>query len=58
LKQFGIPKEKAEPFGWNNDPKDVLVWHTKTSSSSAKGDNHGYVFEEKKQPPVNATKVT
>uniref|UniRef100_A0A915DLU9 Galactosylgalactosylxylosylprotein 3-beta-glucuronosyltransferase n=1 Tax=Ditylenchus dipsaci TaxID=166011 RepID=A0A915DLU9_9BILA len=29
LTQFGIKKEKAEPFGWNDTPKDILVWHTK-----------------------------
>ncbi|KAI1720159.1 glycosyltransferase family 43 domain-containing protein [Ditylenchus destructor] len=45
LAQFGIPKEKVEPFGYNDDPKEVLVWHTKTRNIGTKGDSHGYVVE-------------
>lgn len=46
LAQFGIPREKAEPFGWNAEPKEILVWHTKTKNSVVKGSTHGYVLEK------------
>lgn len=45
LKQFGIPKNKVEPFGYNDTPKDILVWHTKTRNIGTKGGRHGYVIE-------------
>lgn len=45
LTQFGVPKEKAEPFGYDDDPKEVLVWHTKTRNIGTKGGNHGYITE-------------
>uniref|UniRef100_A0A914I7F8 Galactosylgalactosylxylosylprotein 3-beta-glucuronosyltransferase n=1 Tax=Globodera rostochiensis TaxID=31243 RepID=A0A914I7F8_GLORO len=45
LAQFGIPREKVEPFGWNDEPKEVLVWHTKTKNIGTKGETHGYVVE-------------
>lgn len=47
LQQFKIPKEKVQPFGWDSTPKEILVWHTKTGSSQAKGSDNGYVFEVK-----------
>jgi hypothetical protein len=50
-----------EAFGWNDRPKDILVWHTKTSNIGTKvsvekmnnnkifltfqGSTHGYVIE-------------
>jgi len=45
LAQFGVPREKAEPFGYSAEPKEILVWHTKTRPSTVKGSNHGYVVE-------------
>ncbi|VDN55629.1 unnamed protein product [Dracunculus medinensis] len=45
LRQFNIPKEKIEPFGYDDEPKEILVWHTKTRSTIAKGERHGYVVE-------------
>jgi len=58
LKQFKIPKEDAQPFGWNSDPKEILVWHTKTSASNPRGDDHGYEFEMKKTPPLKAYTIS
>jgi hypothetical protein len=46
LAQFGIPLEQMEPFGWNARPKDILVWHTKTSNAGTAvsvGGQIGYV---------------
>jgi len=45
LSQFGMSKEEVTPFGWNDYPKDVLVWHTKTSQIGHKGDHHNYTVE-------------
>ncbi|CAD5221333.1 unnamed protein product [Bursaphelenchus okinawaensis] len=47
LRQIGVPLSELEPFGHDTDPKDVLVWHTKTVVSKMKGESYGYVFEEK-----------
>ena len=40
-----------EAFGWNveRELRDVLVWHTKTTKPAATGDDHGYVFEERRE---------
>jgi hypothetical protein len=51
LQQFKIPKKDAQPFGWDSKPKEILVWHTRTSSGSTNGEDHGYVFEAKKEAP-------
>ncbi|MFH4980011.1 hypothetical protein AB6A40_006720 [Gnathostoma spinigerum] len=45
LDQFKIPKSQVQPFGYNDVPKEVLVWHTKTKSSGSKGSKHGYDME-------------
>ncbi|KHN81300.1 Galactosylgalactosylxylosylprotein 3-beta-glucuronosyltransferase 2 [Toxocara canis] len=45
LQQFNIPKENVQPFGFDDDPKEVLVWHTKTRNIGTKGGNHGYIVE-------------
>ncbi|GMR38861.1 hypothetical protein PMAYCL1PPCAC_09056, partial [Pristionchus mayeri] len=45
LAQFGMKKEEAEPFGFDDDPKEVLVWHTKTRNIGTRGSAHGYVVE-------------
>ncbi|GMT15508.1 hypothetical protein PFISCL1PPCAC_6805, partial [Pristionchus fissidentatus] len=45
LSQFGMKKEEAEPFGYDEDPKEVLVWHTKTRNIGTRGSSHGYVVE-------------
>ncbi|PAV63775.1 hypothetical protein WR25_26293 isoform B [Diploscapter pachys] len=46
LKQFGLKKEKLEPFGWDDKPKEILVWHTQTvKTKKTGGADHGYVFE-------------
>jgi len=50
LAQFGIPRWETQPFGHNANPKDILIWHTKTESINVMGSNHGYVVDE-----VNAT---
>ncbi|CAI4222240.1 unnamed protein product [Auanema sp. JU1783] len=45
LAQFGLKKEQLEPFGYDITPKEVLVWHTKTVRSRAKGSRYGYMVE-------------
>ncbi|VDO54202.1 unnamed protein product [Haemonchus placei] len=45
LTQFGFKKQDAEPFGHNDTPKDILVWHTKTSASKVSGPMRGFVLE-------------
>ncbi|KAL6734227.1 hypothetical protein Aduo_004791 [Ancylostoma duodenale] len=45
LTQFGFKKKDAEPFGHNDVPKDILVWHTKTSASRGAGPFRGFVIE-------------
>ncbi|XGW07669.1 hypothetical protein V3C99_010657 [Haemonchus contortus] len=45
LTQFGFKKQDAEPFGHNDTPKDILVWHTKTSNSKVSGPMRGFVLE-------------
>uniref|UniRef100_A0A1I7YCD5 Galactosylgalactosylxylosylprotein 3-beta-glucuronosyltransferase n=1 Tax=Steinernema glaseri TaxID=37863 RepID=A0A1I7YCD5_9BILA len=45
LEQFNLTKEQCEPFGYEDDPKEILVWHTKTSNMGTKGSRHGYVIE-------------
>ncbi|KAF7640327.1 Galactosylgalactosylxylosylprotein 3-beta-glucuronosyltransferase [Meloidogyne graminicola] len=47
LSQFNIPRDKIEVFGWNEEPKDILVWHTKTLSPRLSGDTNGYIYEDK-----------
>ncbi|KHJ90437.1 hypothetical protein OESDEN_09722 [Oesophagostomum dentatum] len=45
ITQFGFTKKDAEPFGHNDSPKDILVWHTKTSKTSGSGPFRGFVIE-------------
>ncbi|VDK17735.1 unnamed protein product [Anisakis simplex] len=45
LEQFKIPKERMQPFGFDENPKEILVWHTKTRNIGTKGGSHGYVVE-------------
>ncbi|EPB75356.1 glycosyltransferase family 43 [Ancylostoma ceylanicum] len=45
LSQFGFKKEHLEPFGYKDYPKEILVWHTKTSKSRTRGPKRGYAIE-------------
>ena len=45
LSQFGLSKEDIVPFGWNESPKEILVWHTKTKNNRNKGKHHNYTVE-------------
>ncbi|KAE9420896.1 hypothetical protein Angca_003993, partial [Angiostrongylus cantonensis] len=45
LTQFGFKKHDAEPFGYNDFPKDILVWHTKTKKSTGSGPTRGFIIE-------------
>ncbi|CAJ0608109.1 unnamed protein product [Cylicocyclus nassatus] len=45
LKQFGFKKEDAEPFGHDESPKDILVWHTQTRRFKGSGPSRGFVIE-------------
>ncbi|KAE9554926.1 hypothetical protein FO519_001823 [Halicephalobus sp. NKZ332] len=45
LSQFGMNRVDVTPFGWNEEPKDILVWHTKTSHIGHKGGHHNYTVE-------------
>lgn len=45
--QLGVPKEEAQAFGYDSEPKEVLVWHTKTSKSKVrKYAANGYMVED------------
>jgi hypothetical protein len=43
LAQFRIPLNILEPFGHDEKPKEILVWHTKTREVTANGPSRGYV---------------
>ncbi|VDM81022.1 unnamed protein product [Strongylus vulgaris] len=45
LSQFGFKKEHLEPFGHKDFPKEILVWHTKTTKSKTRGPKRGYAIE-------------
>ncbi|KAH7707879.1 glycosyltransferase family 43 protein [Aphelenchoides avenae] len=46
LGQFGIPKEQTEAFGYDDDPKEILVWHTRTGKTKfKKTETYGYIAE-------------
>ncbi|KAK0396095.1 hypothetical protein QR680_001562 [Steinernema hermaphroditum] len=45
LEQFNITKESCEAFGYDDEPKEILVWHTKTKNIGTRGEKHGYVIE-------------
>ncbi|KHJ94707.1 glycosyltransferase family 43 [Oesophagostomum dentatum] len=45
LSQFGFRREHLEPFGYKDFPKEVLVWHTRTTKSKARGPKYGYEIE-------------
>ncbi|KAH7726339.1 Glycosyltransferase family 43 protein [Aphelenchoides avenae] len=53
LSRLGVPKEKAQAFGYDEEPKDVLVWHTKTGGSGSAGGNYGYITERKRRRSVD-----
>ncbi|KAI6224161.1 Galactosylgalactosylxylosylprotein 3-beta-glucuronosyltransferase [Aphelenchoides besseyi] len=57
LQQFKLSASEAEPFGYDSDPREVLVWHTKTSFSSARGDAHGYIFENRRPKPTKKSSI-
>jgi len=46
LTQFKVDRKDAQPFGFNDDPKEILVWHTKTKNIGTNGGNHGYLTEK------------
>jgi hypothetical protein len=46
LTQFNVERREAQPFGWNDDPKEILVWHTKTKNIGTNGGNYGYITEK------------
>uniref|UniRef100_A0A914PE68 Galactosylgalactosylxylosylprotein 3-beta-glucuronosyltransferase n=1 Tax=Panagrolaimus davidi TaxID=227884 RepID=A0A914PE68_9BILA len=46
LTQLGIRMNDLEPFGYKNNYKDVLVWHTKTAKSNVvNNNNNSFVME-------------
>ncbi|VDL72565.1 unnamed protein product [Nippostrongylus brasiliensis] len=45
LSQFGFEINDLEPFGYRDYPKEILVWHTKTTKTKAKGPKHGYTID-------------
>uniref|UniRef100_A0A1I8BVR9 Galactosylgalactosylxylosylprotein 3-beta-glucuronosyltransferase n=1 Tax=Meloidogyne hapla TaxID=6305 RepID=A0A1I8BVR9_MELHA len=55
LVQLGIPLEMVRPFGWNDQPKELLVWHTKSIKDYPRnGSSHGYVTEAKNDEDYNS----
>ncbi|CAD5209759.1 unnamed protein product [Bursaphelenchus okinawaensis] len=49
LKKLNVSKADLQPFGYDKQPKDILVWHTQSRTPEGKGSSHGYVYEEKKK---------
>lgn len=45
LTQFNISIKDIEAYGFYDNPKDILVWHTKTTNLKVHGKNYGYVTE-------------
>ncbi|VDD96802.1 unnamed protein product [Enterobius vermicularis] len=45
LEQFKVRLNETQAFGWDQEPKDILVWHTKTRNIGTQGEKHGYVVE-------------
>lgn len=45
LEQFKMNLSQMQAFGWNDEPKEILVWHTKTRNIGTQGDKHGYIVE-------------
>lgn len=45
LSQFGFNKEDLEPFGYKDYPKEILVWHTRTLKTRARGPKRGYAID-------------
>ena len=45
LKQYGFKKGDATPFGWDDDPRDILVWHTRPEHFKRNGDSKNYTVE-------------
>lgn len=45
LEQFKLNLTQMQAFGYNDDPKEILVWHTKTRNIGTQGSDHGYVVE-------------
>ena len=45
LLQYGLKKEDVTPFGWNDSPRDILVWHTRSEHFNRRGDNKNYTAE-------------
>jgi hypothetical protein len=43
LEQLNITLNDLQPFGFEDDRKEILVWHTKTKNSGTKGDSYGFV---------------
>lgn len=45
LSQFNISLKDVQPFGYDENPKELLVWHTKTRNIGTYGGRHGYEIE-------------
>ncbi|VDN03190.1 unnamed protein product [Thelazia callipaeda] len=45
LKQFNISLAETQAFGYNEIPKEILVWHTQAKKGIFTGDRHGYEIE-------------
>ncbi|CAD5213233.1 unnamed protein product [Bursaphelenchus xylophilus] len=48
LKQLNVSMKDLEPFGYDRQPKEILVWHTQSKLPKGSGPSYGYVYEEKK----------
>uniref|UniRef100_A0A0N5AZV7 Galactosylgalactosylxylosylprotein 3-beta-glucuronosyltransferase n=2 Tax=Syphacia muris TaxID=451379 RepID=A0A0N5AZV7_9BILA len=52
LEQLPISPDEMQVFGWDREPKDLLVWHTRTTVGFLRGGTHGYVYETNDNPSV------
>ncbi|KAI6239771.1 Galactosylgalactosylxylosylprotein 3-beta-glucuronosyltransferase [Aphelenchoides fujianensis] len=57
LRQLGVNVSEAEPFGHDSEPKELLVWHTKSSVGYIRGASYDYAFETRRPPPTKPTTV-
>jgi hypothetical protein len=45
LEQLKVPFWKAQPFGYDDEPKEILAWHVKTQRIATLGKCYGYLIE-------------
>ncbi|KAI6238538.1 Galactosylgalactosylxylosylprotein 3-beta-glucuronosyltransferase [Aphelenchoides fujianensis] len=57
IRQLGVNVSDTEPFGHDSEPKELLVWHTKSSVGYILGASYDYAFETRRPPLTTSTTV-